>query len=105
MSLSLIEGWTYPIEYELLAAGTAADLSGCSVEMVLRDRRWRGSTTTGEVDIYDTTGGKVRFLPGTTGDLVRSKSPYSVRFKITDGTGNISYFPNSVKPEYWTVSQ
>lgn len=104
MALSVVEGWTYPLEYSLLAAGSAANLSGCSVVTVIRDRRGRLSTSTGATDIYDSTGGSVRWTPGSSDDLKRALSPYSVRWKVTDPSGAISYFPNSVEPEHWTVS-
>ena len=104
MSLSIVEGWTYPLEYALLAAGAATNLTGCTVECVIRDRRGRTSTSTGATDIYDSTGGFVRWTPASTDNLRRSGSPYSVRWKVIDPTGAISYFPNSVEPEHWTVS-
>jgi hypothetical protein len=104
MSLSLVEGWTYPIEYALLAAGAATNLTGCTAEFVIRDRRGRTSTSTGASDIYDSTGGLVRWTPGSAADLLRAHSPYSVRIKVYDPTGAISFFPNSVEPERWTVS-
>jgi hypothetical protein len=104
MALSIVEGWTYPIEYGLLAAGAATNLTGCTVECVIRDRRGRTSTSTGPTDIYDSTGGLVRFTPASSEDFKRSLSPYSVRWKVIDPTGAVSYFPNSVEPEHWTVS-
>jgi hypothetical protein len=103
MALSIVQGETNPIPYQLLVDSDPADLTGATVSIIITDRRGNETTSTGEVTIVDTTDGKVNFTPGSTGDFTRAKSPYSVRWKIEAPSG-ISYFPNSATPEYWVVS-
>jgi len=103
MPLSLIQGETAPIQYQLLADGVAADLTGATVAISITDRRGIEASSTGTVSVVDSTDGQVTFTPATTGDFTRARSPYSVRFTVETPSGTV-YFPNAATPEYWIVS-
>lgn len=105
MAFDLVEGWTAPVDYQLLAAGVAISFSGMTstqIAMELLDRNDVASTSTGPLSILDSTGGTVRFLPTSTMDFQERLSPYYLRFLVIDGTGRITYFPNA-DPEVLTV--
>lgn len=97
----VVEGWTSPMEFTLKLATSSStsyspmDLTGLTVAIVLKDGRGRtvNSSTTG-VSVVSSTGGTVQYAP-TSSDFVAARSPYRVRFKLTDSTGRIAYHPNT----------
>jgi len=97
----LVEGWTDPITQQLLNDGAAVNLAGCSVALLLYDANGRAISHTGSATILEAATGKVKFEPGAS-DLVASKSPLRVRWKVTDGADEVSYFPNA-SADVWIV--
>jgi len=94
---NIVLGQTAPIDHQLLFNGVAVDLTGRTVEVVLR----RGSTTAdtaGDVSIIDNPTGKVRFTPDATDLLV---GVYMARWKVTSGA-EIAFFPDG-EGDPWTV--
>lgn len=99
MSLSVdwTEGQTAPEEF-VLKAGTsesdlaAVDLTGLTVDLVLKDRTGTTVTTTGDAIVVTAASGLVKYTPDNT-DLVASATPHTARFKVTYGDGSIRYFP------------
>ena len=94
----IVEGWSGALPFTLNADGTPVDLTGMTVHIVLR-------SSTGYTPIKDTTAGivvstsetgRVSYAPATSsGNLfLASKTPYSVRFRVTDALTRIVYFPN-----------
>jgi hypothetical protein len=96
----LVEGWTEPIEHELLADGDVPGGSGKSVTLQLIDRNGFEVEIAGDVDWIDETAGTVRYTPDA-GDLRASGSPYAARWKVTS-SGESAFFPNG-KADVWTV--
>lgn len=94
MTLDLVEGWTERITYQLTADGATQVLSGMTVALDIFDRRNVQVAVTGASGIVDAATGKVYFDPNPA-DLVSSKSPYYVRWKVTDGSGKVAFFPNA----------
>ncbi len=70
----LVEGWT-----RMTATLVLKDLDGNTVD------------TSGDVSIVDATNWQVRYTPDAS-DLVVGR--YHGRFKVTDGSGGIAYFPS-----------
>jgi len=102
MALELTEGWTERISYQLGADGSAPNLTGMIVTLVLyRNGDYTIFPFLGTSGILTAATGIVYFDPAET-DLVAANSPYSGRWKVTDGAGKISYFPNGT-PEQWIV--
>ncbi len=97
----LVEGWTDPITQQLLSDSTPVNLSGCTVELLLYDCNNRAISHGGSATVLDATTGKVKFEAAAS-DFVASKSPLKVRWKVTDGADEVSYFPNA-SADTWIV--
>lgn len=95
----LVEGWSGALPFTLNADGTPVDLTGMTVHIVLRSST--GTTpikdTTAGISISTSETGRVSYDPATSsGDLfLASKTPYYVRFRVTDALQNVVYFPNA----------
>jgi hypothetical protein len=96
--LDLTEGWTGPLPFTLKADGTAVNLTGMTVTMVLKDNAGNDVTTTGDVVITTAASGLVTYTPDAT-DLLASGSPYTVRFQVVDGSSQTVFFPNGQPDE------
>ena len=94
MAQILVEGWTERITYQLGADGAAPNLTGMTCVLLLYDKNRALKTYAGASGIETAATGIVYFDP-TAADLVASQSPYSIRWKVTDGSGKVSYFPNA----------
>ena len=99
MTLELVEGWTDRIIYTLKADGVAQAMAGMTVELLVYDSKKRRVMMTGTAGILDAVAGEVYFDPASTDIIVGS---YSVRWKLTDGTGKVVLFPNA-SPATWLV--
>lgn len=96
-----VAGTTAPIDFQLLENGVPIDLSTITVALLLEDRT--GTTVSaGSVSILSATLGKVRLIPTDTTTFDASKGPYYARWKLTDGTGKISYVPTSNR-DVWNI--
>lgn len=93
--LEIVEGWTDELgPFTLKADGTAIDLTGLTVELVLKGRDGVAVTTTGNTRVDDDeTTGQVYYQPDAD-DLTNVGSPYTVHWKVTDGAGDVVFFPN-----------
>ena len=89
----VVEGWSDGLPFTLYADGVAVDLTGLTVKGVVHDRYGTDVDTTGKVSVTGTTSGQVTWTPAT-GDLLARKSPYRVRFKVTDMSSEAVYFAN-----------
>lgn len=100
--LSIANGWTAPLgPFTILADGVAVDLTGMTVEIVIR--RPSGAlvtplgTLTPDPDQV-TNRGQVTYFPlatdftWTTGGQVHQ--PYRLHFRVTDSLSKVAYFPN-----------
>ena len=92
--ISVVEGWTGALEFILKADDVAVDLTGIT-SVVVEAKKLDGSTITltGTTAVSDAANGKVQFSPAAA-DLKEVNSPYLVRFKVTDGSSKITYFPS-----------
>lgn len=100
-SVSLVEGWTGPLDFALKANGAAQDLTGATVVLILSKRDGVAVDTAADVSIIDAAAGTVRYAPDAT-DLTYADNPYRARFKVTDGAGKITFFPSG-EADKWTV--
>lgn len=102
MPLTLVEGWTGPIDMVLKGRGVEVDLTGATVELRLFDNAHAeileaGQTTIGAIVI----SGEVTFLPSGT-DFVEAQSPYYARISVVDALGQQTFHPSG-DPDVWTV--
>jgi hypothetical protein len=100
-TLELVGGWTGYIDEQLLADGVAVDLTGCTVALLLRKKDGSTLTLQGLTSVTNAAQGRVRFAPHAD-DLDATESPYVCRWKVTDGTGKVVYFPGG-RADVWTV--
>lgn len=98
---SIVEGWTDAVPFTLRADDVAVNLTGLTVVGVFHDNRGAALDTTGKISVTGTTAGLVAWAPAA-GDALQAKSPYRIRFKVSDIAGAIVYFPN-VDPDTITV--
>lgn len=108
MPLKTVEGYTGPLDFDLLANGVvdAALSTGDGLELVLKGRGGEVIATSGNVEWQTTTssGGTAifaRYLPDA-GDLRQALSPYSARFKVTRA-GRVLFYPSDLAPDSWQV--
>jgi hypothetical protein len=80
--------------FTLEADGTAIDLTGLTVTLVLRDREGSLVSTSGKTRVDDDpTTGRVYWTPGAT-DVSAAKSPYEMHWSVEDGDGAKAFSPN-----------
>lgn len=102
MIFEVVEGWTGPLDFNLLADGAipAAALAG-EVELILKKADGTVLATTGDVAILDSAAWSVRYSPDPS-DMVAGT--YRGRFKHTDTGGKVTYFPNGVWDQ-WKIRE
>ena len=77
----------------ILKNGTVAqNLTGMTVALLMKNRTGASIDTSGDVVVTDAANGVVSYNPDAA-DFASAGSPYSVRFKVTDGTGKDRYYP------------
>ena len=95
--VSIVEGWTGALPFELRADDVAVNLTGMTVSIVLRDSDGMLiKDSTAGVTVTSATGGQITYAPATSsGDLfVATRTPYRLRFRVTDAGAKTVYFPN-----------
>ena len=102
MPLTIVEGTTANLDFVLTADGAAVNLTGSTVTLVLSDKDGTAIPTTGDVSVVTAAEGKVRYAPDAA-DLASSTSPYRARFKVTDASSQIAYYPSG-RADPWTIT-
>ena len=93
-----VEGWTAGIEYDLMhknpatGAESTFDASGMSISILLKDKDNNTISFSGTVAWSDQSNSRAKFNPAS-GDFLRSKSPYSLWWKVTDASSKVAYYP------------
>jgi len=99
------EGETKPITATLYDGDgpdrTAAVLTGLTLGIIIRDRTEADVPVAGKASIVTALSGEVKFEPVAT-DFKAAGSPYRVTWTVTDGSGDIAWYPNKW-PEQWIV--
>lgn len=98
----IIEGTTSAIRFQLLEAGSAIDLTGATVTLLLSDKTGTTVSSPGTVTVTTASEGKVQLEPASISTFSALLSPYSARWKIVDGTGKIYYVPTGPR-DVWEV--
>ena len=102
MPLTIVEGTTANLDFKLTADGADVNLTGATVTLVLKNKSGTAITTTGDVSVVTPAEGKVRFAPDAA-DLSADDSPLRARFKVTDASSQVAYYPSG-KADIWTVT-
>jgi len=97
---SIVEGWTKELgPFTLKIDGVPPSLLGMTVALQLRPVKRPGlfSDGTGDVRLAQTTdalaSGQVYYKPDAE-DFTAAHSPYTLRWKVTDGNSDVVFFPN-----------
>ena len=98
LKISIVEGWTAAMDFQLYNDGAEQNLTGMSVSGVARNRLSAPVTLDGNVTVITATEGRIRLFPDMT-DFASTESPYELRFAIadstaTDGSAHVAYWPN-----------
>jgi len=99
--LKLVEGHTGVIDETLKTNGTAVDLTGMTVTLLLQTAEGTPVPTLGNVTVPSPSAGLVRYSPAAT-DLVAADTPHVARWKVIDAGGHIVFFPSDAG-EVWEV--
>lgn len=92
----IVEGWTKPLDFQLLKDGipfTAEELSGATISVVIKGSDGTAVNTSGKCAWKDGVTSVAR-VSLAAGDVVASKSPYTMHFKITDASNKDTFVPN-----------
>lgn len=90
----VVEGWTKRLTFQLYEDGAAMNGTGITVSALdIVGNDGVAITTTGDFDWVTASAGTVYYDPDST-DFVAAKSPYRVRFQLTDGSGAVVWHPN-----------
>lgn len=92
--VEIVEGWTSRLAFQLLEDGAPMDGTGITVsalDIVATD----GTVvdTAGDFGWILASAGTVYYDPDAS-DFVAAKSPYSVRYQLTDGNGKKAWHPS-----------
>lgn len=98
----VVEGTSNVLQFQLIENGAAIPLTNITVTLLLEDRTGAAIVSPGTVTIVDAINGKVQFAPTSTLVFVASLGPYYARWKLTDGSGLISYVPSSIR-DVWNI--
>jgi len=98
--IDVVAGQTAPIYHYLKiddetptnADGSALSMAGMTVAFIVHDDEGTAVTIAGVATIENAAAWLVKFSPNAN-DFVSGR--YRARYKVTDGTGKIGYFPSS----------
>lgn len=99
---TIVAGTTTALSFQLLESGSPINLLGCTVALLLADRTGATVSSPGTVSITDSDEGKVQLLPTDANVFVAANSPYTARWRITDGSTRISYVPTGPR-DVWEI--
>ena len=93
--LTLTVGETIPVTLTVKRDAVALDLTGATLELVLRKRDGTDVTTTGDLVAANqsVSPGVVTWTPDATD--FSAAEPLSLRLKVTDSGGAIAYVPTA----------
>ena len=95
-------GTTEAQDFQLLADGNPLDGTGLLLELLVADFRRQPVPIGGSVNWSEAASGRVRYYPLVT-DLPLERSPYFVRWSVTDPSGRRAFFPNGDLSDTWIV--
>ena len=95
----IVEGWTGRLSFQLTEDGVNLVGTGLTVSALdIVGADGVPVTTTSDFGWITQLTGTVYYDPDAD-DLVASKSPYRLRFQLTDGSGKVVWFPNGAAEE------
>jgi hypothetical protein len=102
MNYPIVAGTTSDLRFQLLEAGSPINLLGCTVTLLLSDKRGVTIASPGAISIIDADEGKVQLTPTNASVFVAANSPYTARWKIVDAATKVSYVPTGPR-DIWEI--
>ena len=99
---TIIAGTTAALKFQLLDAGAPINLTTITVALLLTNHLGVTVASPGVVSITDATAGKIQLAPTDINVFVPANGPYTARWKLTDGSGKISYLPSGPR-DVWEI--
>lgn len=93
VKVEFVEGWTGPLDFQLLNDGSAQDLTAMTVTGQARNRLNAAVDLSSDVTVISATAGTVRLTPDAI-DFESESSPYELRFKVVDAATAVVFFPS-----------
>ena len=105
--LTVVEGWTQELgPFTLKVDDVALALTGYTVSLVIKGRSG-SQISSPSTRVHGTqsgaTTGYVYYTP-SDGELVASESPYSMHWKVIDGSSKVVFFPNTAADKMIVVT-
>lgn len=98
---TIVEGWTGKLTFTLTTTSVTTGVTSAFVgtgftlsDLIITGKDGTEVDTTGDFGWLVAASGTVYYDPDAA-DFVAAKSPYTVRFKVTDGAGKVVYFPSA----------
>lgn len=90
----IVEGWTARLSFQLKDDDVAISGTGLTVSALdIVGSDGVAVDTTGDYGWLVQASGTVYYDPDSA-DFVASKSPYRVRYQLTDGSSKVAWYPN-----------
>jgi hypothetical protein len=99
---TVIAGTTSALQFQLLEAGAAINLTSITVTLLLSDKNGTTVSSPGTVSVTDATTGKVQLAPTDANVFVATNGPYTARWKLVDASSKISYVPSGPR-DVWEI--
>lgn len=96
----VVEGWSGALPFTLNADDVPIDLTGMTVQIILRTSRGvlvKDTSSGLTISSSESTAGRLSYSPATSsGNLfLVQHTPYQVRFRVTDALQKVVFFPNA----------
>lgn len=111
----IVQGWTGTLgPFTLMADGSAFNLGSYSVAIEIKNGAGTDMSAAGTVTKLTQSGatvGQVTYAPHandfvrSTGMLSTRGERFTMRFKVTDGSNKIQYFPNGQPDEIYVFAE
>jgi hypothetical protein len=93
LKVGIVEGWSAPLDFQLLNDGVPQNLTAMTVTGQARNRYRAFVDLASDVSVTTATDGLVRLIPDTD-DFMEANGPYELRFKVVDSATQCAYFPS-----------
>lgn len=102
MTYDIVAGTTSPLQFQLIEAGSAIDLTTITVTLLLNDRLGNQVFNPGTISITDGPNGKIQLSPSNAQVFNPTFGPYYARWVLTTAGGQVGYVPTTVR-DVWNI--
>ena len=101
MPITLVEGWTGPIQMTIKNDGVETDVDGATLAMRMWNNEHAEVLESGALVAVIAVSGLLQYDPEAV-DFLEALSPYYIRIQVTDAVGDVTFYPSG-DPDVWTV--